>query len=60
MNCSQCLTPVAPNKGFTVSYYKGKDEQSYKCCSAACVDRLTKHKKEEKQSAIASASPLRK
>jgi hypothetical protein len=44
VNCSQCVKPVAKDKGFTVSYYKGKDEKSYKCCSVACVDKLIKGK----------------
>jgi hypothetical protein len=51
VQCSQCRKTIEKNKGFTVSYYKGSDEQSYRLCSAACVDRLTKHKKAEEQAA---------
>jgi hypothetical protein len=43
VNCSQCLKPLAKDKGFTVSYYRPK-EKHYKCCSAKCVKKLRDRK----------------
>jgi hypothetical protein len=46
--CSQCKELIPWNKGFTVAYYLGRDERSYKCCSVACVDKLIKGNKKSK------------